>query len=427
VIQPLGIELKKEDFVPPLGPGNPLDAAVLAIREYWQTHQGDELAGSPYPLIVIRPDGAEGYAICRRALTSWEDEFGYELVESEKELNFGTPDLALKDAVQAAIDEAKLRQQKMLAARPVARPETVQQIKFGGGRGSSGREIDSRPGLIVSGSGGGFVVNSGWEELYQQSESIGGSPVGSTSGTSELSEADSNGNNLTFTSPRGSHSGIKPGVGGKSPSFSSSSAERSNASTQLALPTGGSSGSPPIAQHNQADDGWVGPEGAGGEYSETGSHGTRSATAGATGRNSSGMGKSSLDQPCENGNCQPAQMYQHLNIAKSRGRDWAVPNKTQGATAYVRPIRIVCTENELEVMSPLGVANRISVDRGIEAAIDPLVNEIWRQIETWGMPGERSYWKPELRISVVEGGENNFDKLQGLLFNSGVQVRESGQ
>jgi hypothetical protein len=117
-------------------------------------------------------------------------------------------------------------------------------------------------------------------------------------------------------------------------------------------------------------------------------------------------------------------MYQQMSVAKSRGQDWAVPNKS-GSTAYVRPIRIVCTESELEVMSPLGVEKRIPIEDRMEAAIDPLVNEIWRQIESWGIPGERSYWKPELRISVMAGGENNFEKLRGLLFDSGVQVTES--
>ncbi len=350
-LQPLGILLAKSDFMPPLGPGNPLDAAVLAIREYWQQHGIEGSDGSPYPLMVIRPEGSEGYAICRRAMVSWDDEFGYELVEAEKELDFGPVDVQLKQVVEEAIAESRNRQRTMLAARAAHQPLTPVQVSHragGGTGGAGGRSVDSRPGLTASGTSGGFVINSAWDRFDSGDES----GLAAWSGAGESSSTPNS-------------------------NFEHSAFQRSS---------------------------FEGEPGHGGDV-----YGDSNASTGGGSNAQQGMGAA------------PPPM----SLAKSKGKSWAVPKATQGATAYVRPIRVVCTEFEIEVRSPLGVEKRIPVGSDVAQAVDPLVNEIWRQIESWGMPGERSYWKPELRISVVEGGEANFETLRGLLFDSGIQIKES--
>jgi len=92
VLQPSGIRLRKDEFVLPLQPGNMLDSALLANREYWQRYDlvGEE--GNPYPLVIVRPEGAETFVLVRRAMQSWDDEFGYELVDGGKMLGFGQKD-----------------------------------------------------------------------------------------------------------------------------------------------------------------------------------------------------------------------------------------------------------------------------------------------------------------------------------------------
>lgn len=407
-LEPLGIRLKKDDFAPPLGPGNPLDAAVLAIREYWLKHDLDHKHGSPYPLIVIRPDGAEGYAISRRAMSSWEDEFGYELVEADKELEFGEVDPELKRLVEAAIDEAKLRQNTMLAARAMQSPITPPMIgSRNSGRGN-GRGKDQRPGLTASGSQGGFVVNQAWDEMEQVGfeTSNGSENAGGNQGNGDISSQLSH--PASFESRMNQNKQlVSIGLSGNAASAAFASGPTSSAGEKE------SPGQPaPSSNHGS------------GNLPNGSNQGSSAGAQSSSSMNSSSGSPASSEQAASE-NSAPSLMYQHTNLAKSKGKDWALPSKPAGATAYLRPIRVVCTENELEIRSPLGVEKRIPVGLDVTDAIDPLVNEIWRQIESWGMPGENSYWKPELRISVAAGGELNFEKLRGLLFGSGIQIKES--
>lgn len=118
VIQPEGIAFSPQDFTGPLGPGNPLDAALRAIREHWRRLEGDAGQGEPYPLLVVRPDGAVAYSMARAAMSGWEDEFGYELVEADIELTYPPGDPSLKQLLQGAIRTARDRQAVLAAAMP---------------------------------------------------------------------------------------------------------------------------------------------------------------------------------------------------------------------------------------------------------------------------------------------------------------------
>ena len=109
-MQPLGITLSKQDFVLPIRAGNPLDVALLTIQEHWQQLDVAGEQGSPYPLLVVRPGGAETFVLARRAMKSWADEFGYELVDADKDLDFGTPDGVLALKVDQVIKQSLERQ-----------------------------------------------------------------------------------------------------------------------------------------------------------------------------------------------------------------------------------------------------------------------------------------------------------------------------
>ena len=118
VIQPEGLVLKAEDFQGPLGPGNPLDAALRTIREHLARTGQTGAGGEPYPLLLVRPDGTVAYNVARAAMKSWEDEFGYELIEDGVELKFPPPDAALREELARTVRDARQRQSMLAAAMP---------------------------------------------------------------------------------------------------------------------------------------------------------------------------------------------------------------------------------------------------------------------------------------------------------------------
>ena len=92
VLQPEGIELTEADFEGPLGPGNPLAAALRAAREYLLAQRDfDPQAGEPYPMLLVRPEGINAYYAARAAMKSWGFDFGYELVDDDWKLPIRRP------------------------------------------------------------------------------------------------------------------------------------------------------------------------------------------------------------------------------------------------------------------------------------------------------------------------------------------------
>ncbi len=150
VIQPEGIVLTAQDFQGPLGPGNPLDAALRAVREYYARLGAQGQYGEPYPLIVVRPGGVESYALARTAMRHWDDEFGYELVDADMQLKYPAADPTLAQLLQKVARDARSRQQALAAAMP---------SQFG-----SRDEV----GFVASPTRGGFVPAGGWDERRGQ-------------------------------------------------------------------------------------------------------------------------------------------------------------------------------------------------------------------------------------------------------------------
>lgn len=117
IIQPEGIGLTGTDFQEPLGPGNPLAASLRTIREYRQS-QGVPGQGNPYPLLIVRPGGAESYAAAREALNGWDDEFGYELVDEDTELAYPPADRFLAKRLIETVELARRRKLALIMAAP---------------------------------------------------------------------------------------------------------------------------------------------------------------------------------------------------------------------------------------------------------------------------------------------------------------------
>jgi hypothetical protein len=161
ILQPEGVRLESSDFDGPLGPGNPLDAALRAVREHLDRLGLEE--GEPYPLLIVRPDGSLAYNVARAAMNAWDDEFGYELIDADLQLEYPPPDPALKDLLIATIGDARQRQAILAAAMP---------SQF------QGEKLDG----FVATQRGGFVPLGGPGSSGGRGIGAGSSSFGATSG-----------------------------------------------------------------------------------------------------------------------------------------------------------------------------------------------------------------------------------------------------
>ncbi|MEM7558504.1 MAG: hypothetical protein AAF394_05220, partial [Planctomycetota bacterium] len=134
LVQPEGILVSLENLQPPYGPGNPLDAVLRTIRNEYKPKSG-AITRTAYPLLLVRPSGVRTYALARAALSSWDDQFGYELIDDDLDLVFPEGVPGLKEKLASTIELA--RQRQIALAR--AMPGQYQPLQGGsGGTGGSG-------------------------------------------------------------------------------------------------------------------------------------------------------------------------------------------------------------------------------------------------------------------------------------------------
>ncbi len=117
IIQPEGVRLTLKDLEPPYGPGNPLDASIRTIRSRYAS-ENSSLTSSAYPLLVVRPSGVRTYAMARQAIASWDDQFGYELIDESMELAFPEGEPGLAEEIEQSIAVARQRQAALILAMP---------------------------------------------------------------------------------------------------------------------------------------------------------------------------------------------------------------------------------------------------------------------------------------------------------------------
>ena len=175
VVQPEGLLISLNDLRPPFGPGNPLDAALRVLRQTYQ--QKDATFGitqPPYPLLIVRPDGIQTYALAREAMSGWDDQFGYELVDQEMELKFPPSPAGLKEQLVSTVDLAKRRQRALIAAMP--RRVVAQD------RNDDWGDIDASKGTGSSASSGsetgsGFLDENDSQQNWQLVQGMANSQV----------------------------------------------------------------------------------------------------------------------------------------------------------------------------------------------------------------------------------------------------------
>ena len=408
-LQPLGITLTKQDFALPIRAGNPLDVALLTIQEHWQQLDIVGEHGSPYPLLVVRPGGAETFVLARRAMKSWADEFGYELVDADKDLDFGTLDGVLASKVNKVIQQS-IDRQMQLAQQIYERNQHL--ARFASNRAAPGFSVARRGGGLVrtgghqSSTGGGRVVSPVGFESNQTASRSGG-------GTSEAQQTNYSSNRGQNSRDRstGEYAGGSSGSNQNQQSaFNSTrsggrgSSQKFSTSTSNNFSNSGTGSSNGQQSNGTGSSNQFASQGNGGNFAQPGSQANSSQQSGSPANSNSNSNSSSP------------------NLANRRGSGWALPSRNQGGTGYLRPITVACSANYLRIKTATGVERTIDFNSGSVAAVDLMVEEIWKRIDSWGIAGQGSFWKPQLRIQVEPGGERRFATLQHMLQNSGLVI-----
>lgn len=370
-LQPYGITLRPADFPATMGPDNPLDLALLMIRDYWNQLDPNRSAGQPYPLFVVRPSGSRAFAAARKAMKSWVDEFGYELVAADIDIEYPAADPAFQQRLELAVQQARIQQQNQVAA--LNRQQVMSRLRSldegssspGGFRASSvtGGFVREGNGLVGAGNSGTTVLASSRQASSEngQTFSSGANPAGSFDGSRDEMNGDRNGQPSSLT---------------RDSAFAGSGA------------AGSSSG-----------DGPAGPGGFGSEPASDASLGTPRSGSDAS-------------LPPE-------------SLAQTRGVDWALPSKANNSIQVRKPIKVQVTRDAIRIVELGRGIKSIPLGGSTANAVPGLVEEVWKHIDAWGIAGVNSYWKPTLNLYVEPDAESRYEDLKVLLAGSGLELRRA--
>ena len=126
IIQPEGVTVGVADLRPPYGPGNPLDAAIRTVRSRFAPANG-ALTSTAYPLLIVRPSGVRTYAMARQAMSGWDDQFGYELIDEQLELTYPESEPGITAEIEQALVLARERQAALMMAMPAKYRQYINQ------------------------------------------------------------------------------------------------------------------------------------------------------------------------------------------------------------------------------------------------------------------------------------------------------------
>ncbi|WP_425618413.1 hypothetical protein NA78x_002118 [Anatilimnocola sp. NA78] len=437
VLQPEGLILGPADFSGPLNPGNPLDAALRTIRETWK-RSGEP--GEPYPLLVVRPSGIVAYQAARQALRGWDDEFGYELVSDEKNLDFGAPNPAMQNVLEEVVGKARERQVMLAAAMPrkfqdddtltsfAPEDQAEFQAAVNAARGSGG--VGNGNGEFAGGSGtvggnGGYNPGSNapgignpygnYGNSASQAGTNSGAPAGGTAG---------GGTNAQFAA--NSIQANRAGQGGATAGGSNGATAQNGSSASNV--TGGNGGANGQAGSGAPGSGTMGSSRPGTNNVGSASQGSSStATSGAAGSSSS---PSSGPNPGSSGGptgASGSKSSQQRSGSSRTASNWGLPGAQGRTTAVTRPIRVVCLPDKLVVVPERGVdrpATVVAISPQMKPEeVDQFVKAVQKHLDSWGAAMTNGYWKPVLQVEVTRAGEPQFETLQQMLSGSGFEIQ----
>ncbi len=486
LVQPESILVTLENLQPPYGPGNPLDAVLRTIRNEYKPKSG-AITRTAYPLLLVRPSGVRTYALARAALSSWDDQFGYELIDNELDLVFPQGEPGLKEKLARTIELARQRQSALARAMP----GQYQPLQGGAGRtgGSGGRGDDAISSLVggtrhssgnvrsgdslgLSGTGagapGGALELAGLAGLDRRS--LGGkNRQGSGSLSKDLLQAspstvrgnsDSSTGAGSFWGDTSSsladlnlEAGQQGGKGsaGRSESGAAESGSYGRAEsyeTPGIEPGGtGDSGQTPslesfVAQDSGASSVTSSANNAPGSdpsqssnSGDPGQAGSGSAAAATMGQSMSG---SSPGFSASNPDQDPASVPQlSLSVeydkskqadpvAARRGRNWAWRDGPRTQTPVVRKLHLHCFVDSWVLLPDNGDVNlAVTIPFRVtpEQRAVILAKAIIDRVDSWGLALAGGYWKPILIVDVAPQAAWRFDQLKRLMEGSGLEIK----
>ena len=420
IFQPSNVKLKPGDFQLPLGPGNPVDSALLAIREYY-SRSGLTNHGEPYPLIVVRPGGEASYAIVRKAMLNWDDEFGYELVEAERKVDFGPVDEGAAEIVKSAIAYSRQRSIRQQIVRGPGKPG-ISSLRSGiEGNGST---LESATSGSPNNVGNDQIVSGSRNNSYALNNSGGITPNQNKPDRLGPAVQSSTDNNRTDHQPIGnSHSLAGMNVNNGMNSGSTELYDRNAGKPAVDANDGQTSAPSSLVNSINNSQKFRGQQ-TQNQSLQTyvrdakqwyqGHQNNRSRQGESFGNQASKMGAKGT------GNCSC--------LADSRGQNWALPSVRSNGTAYRRPVFVQVTSRGFGIPTGQEVVWIEVADldpKTLQTGADKLVRTVWDIIDSWGYAGADSYWKPELQIKVHPGGEERFSMLSQLLGRSGLDVKRT--
>lgn len=160
-LQPEGVPFRSTDFLLARYPGNPFDSGLRAAARRFVEQGGETTADgdrvAPYPILIIRPGGADRYYAAVAALASWGSDFGYEFVDDDQEIAYPEPDPVLAVAVREQTEFSRRRLAAQLTALMSARAATSSYAGAPGfGVGGFGGKIGGKfGGSSFAGTNGG--------------------------------------------------------------------------------------------------------------------------------------------------------------------------------------------------------------------------------------------------------------------------------
>jgi hypothetical protein len=391
------------------------------------------------------------YYYTREAIQSWDSEFGYELVEEDWELKFGSADPQLANI---EFDAAELSRGR-LRALAAAAPQAYGAYRGGGGGGGGGGgyasgyvgpdygDEDSEGGGYAAtgggrgaggatgGAGGGGTRAGGAPRPGGGRAVVVGPRMGSASGGSGHAGAGGTGDENGLTDDRYAAKG-SAGSGSKTGGAAGSGTSGSGASGTGT--SGSGSGAAQSGGHPMAGTGGGGSGGTSTTNPGPRPPGAQPATEGdldgekpmPTGRYAGAYNpQDELDDMARASAADPdAQRPQR---GKARGKNWALRNANPGMIPIRRTIQLIVRDDAIALApDTAGKAPNQEFRFGDlpGAAYEDLAAAVDKRIDDWGMAGQGLYWRPVVELQVSAGGERRVDDLMRLLEHSGVEVRD---
>lgn len=431
ILQPEGLLLRAEDFQGPLGPGNPLEVALRAVREHLERTAGPQ-AGQPYPLLVVRPGGVLAYAAARAAMKSWDDEFGYELVGDDVKLDFGPPDPALSRLLQQSVAEARRRQAALAAMMPrrYGREELPR---------TAGTNTPALPtSVVVRDTGGGLAT--GTPPAQADRTSIGNRDI--SPNDRSLPGGSSSPEPRTGTSADASGEPGNPGPSGSTGRRTPSAVPAQGTARQTpgapgAVP-GGAAGPSNVSRGEGGQPTDEDASSGGGLAPSRPPVASTTASAGSSAGEAASPGTVGSPGAEVHLRMEPPRAAATFSAARTRPGDdsgraatgkrpnWALPTARPHAIGVTRPIPLVVQTDRLMLLPERGrsrpVQELVVQPDLTEEDVQRLVAAVQREVESWGLAVADGYWKPLLVAEVAPGAESQFVRLQSALQGSGLEL-----